>query len=384
MENLADSFLGDLDELSDNEANIPEVDDIGDVDMESLNYDDLDSVSKLQKTQRYIDIMHKVEQVLEKGSGSVSVSDIVSNQEIGLEDDDDPEYKLFVECSKLLFDIENEIVAASTLSAKPLPIPEELVLVDACDRVLALDEERKKVLDFLESRMCYFVPNLSAVVGSDVAAKLIGTAGGIAALANMPACHVLLLGSKKKYLAGFSTATSQVRVRYIEKTATDILMNTASPAAHLRMRVCRLLAGKATLAARVDSIRGDPSGKIGRAFRDEISMQIVKWQKLPPARQPKPLPVPNYEQKKKRWSSAEEDEGKAGNGKLRVSVGQNKLAANVAKRFKLGKHYGSSGATTSGLNSSLAFTPVQGIELINPQAHAHQLGSGTQLEHILL
>ena len=27
-------------------------------DLESLNYDDLDSVSKLQKTQRYTDIMH--------------------------------------------------------------------------------------------------------------------------------------------------------------------------------------------------------------------------------------------------------------------------------------------------------------------------------------
>ena len=29
-------------------------------DIEALNYDDLDSVSKLQKTQRYIDIMQVV------------------------------------------------------------------------------------------------------------------------------------------------------------------------------------------------------------------------------------------------------------------------------------------------------------------------------------
>ncbi|KAI5433770.1 hypothetical protein KIW84_020872 [Lathyrus oleraceus] len=68
--------------------------------------------------------------------------------------------------------------------------------------------------------------------------------------------------------------------------------------------------------------------------------------------------------------------GQAGSGKLRVSVGQSKLAAKVAKKFKE-KDYGSSGAT-SGLTSSLAFTPVNGIELTNPQAHAHQLGSGTQ------
>ena len=50
---LADSFLADLDELSDNEEDV----DREMADIETLNYDDLDSVSKLQKTQRYVDIM---------------------------------------------------------------------------------------------------------------------------------------------------------------------------------------------------------------------------------------------------------------------------------------------------------------------------------------
>ncbi|KAF9590504.1 hypothetical protein IFM89_035713 [Coptis chinensis] len=68
--------------------------------------------------------------------------------------------------------------------------------------------------------------------------------------------------------------------------------------------------------------------------------------------------------------------GQAGSGKLRVSIGQSRLAAKVAKKFKE-KSFGSSGAT-SGLTSSLAFTSVQGIELSNPQALANQLGSGTQ------
>ncbi|KAJ0725728.1 putative U4/U6 small nuclear ribonucleoprotein Prp31 [Helianthus annuus] len=73
--------------------------------------------------------------------------------------------------------------------------------------------------------------------------------------------------------------------------------------------------------------------------------------------------------------------GQAGNGKLRVSVGQSKLAA----KFKHDIFFGSSrinkyssGGATSGLTSSLAFTPVQGIDLIDPQADANRLGSGTQ------
>ncbi|KAK7290223.1 hypothetical protein RIF29_04491 [Crotalaria pallida] len=465
MATLANCFFADLDELSDNEAEIPEADMEEDIhgDLADLDYDDLDSVSKLHKTHRYIHVMQKVEEALQKGSD-------VSVQGVDLEDD--PEYKLMIaECNALLLIIENEIViihnfirfirdkygakfpeleslvhhpivyarvlkkignerdltlvdlegllpsaiimalsvTASTTTGKPLP--EEVLnkTIDACDRALELDSAKKKVLDFVEGGMGYIAPNVSAIVGSAVAAKLIGTAGGLSALAKMPACDVLLLGANKKNLnlAGFSTATSQFRVGYIEQT--EMFQTTPPP---LRMRACRFLAAKSTLAARVDSIRGDPTGNTGKFFKDEILKKIDKWQEPPPAKQSKPLPVPNFEPKKRggrrlrkmkerfaitdtrklanrmQFGIPEESSlgdglgkgygmlGQAGSGKLRVSAGQSKLAAKVAKKFKE-KRYGSSGAT-SGLTSSLAFTPVQGIELSNPQAYAHQLGSGTQ------
>ena len=41
-------------------GNMEEDDDGEMADIEALNYDDLDSVSKLQKTQRYIDIMQVI------------------------------------------------------------------------------------------------------------------------------------------------------------------------------------------------------------------------------------------------------------------------------------------------------------------------------------
>ncbi|KAG0466451.1 hypothetical protein HPP92_018031 [Vanilla planifolia] len=468
MASLADSFLADLEELSDDEApdldeddaevSVMEDDADGDmVDLEALNYDDLDSVSKLQKSQRYNDVMRKVEEAVQKGSD-------ISGQGMVLEDD--PEYQLIVECNGLSVDIENEIiiihnfirdkyrmkfpeleslvhhpidyarvvkkignemdltlvdlegllpsaiimvvsVTASTTSGKPLPDDVLNKAIDACDRALALDLAKKKVLDFVESRMGYIAPNLSAIVGSAVAAKLMGTAGGLSALAKMPACNVQLLGAKKKNLAGFSTATSQFRVGYLEQT--EIFQSTPPS---LRTRACRLLAGKSTLAARMDSTRGDPSGKTGRSYRDEILKKIEKWQEPPPAKQPKPLPVPDSEPKKKRGgrrlrkmkeryavtdmrklanrmqfgvpeeSSLGDGLGRVmaclakGSGRLRVSVAQTKLSARSSKRFKE-KSYGSSGAT-SGLTSSLAFTPVQGIELTNPQSHGNLLGSGTQ------
>lgn len=47
-----------------------------------------------------------------------------------------------------------------------------------------------QILQFVESRMHKIAPNLSAVVGTEVAAKLMGVAGGLLALSKIPACNV--------------------------------------------------------------------------------------------------------------------------------------------------------------------------------------------------
>ena len=43
---------------------------------------------------------------------------------------------------------------------------------------------------YVSSRMNMLAPNLSAIVGTTTAAKLLGVAGGLAGLAKMPACNV--------------------------------------------------------------------------------------------------------------------------------------------------------------------------------------------------
>ena len=43
---------------------------------------------------------------------------------------------------------------------------------------------------YVSSRMNVLAPNLSAIVGTTTAAKLLGVAGGLNGLAKMPACNV--------------------------------------------------------------------------------------------------------------------------------------------------------------------------------------------------
>uniref|UniRef100_A0A0D9YXS7 Uncharacterized protein n=2 Tax=Oryza TaxID=4527 RepID=A0A0D9YXS7_9ORYZ len=104
MASLPDSFLADLDELSDNEAypegedeearNMEEDGDGGMPCCEFLNHDDLNSASELHKTQRYNDIMQKIEDALHRGTSILP---------------EDLEHQLIADSNALLVDIDNEI-----------------------------------------------------------------------------------------------------------------------------------------------------------------------------------------------------------------------------------------------------------------------------------
>lgn len=55
---------------------------------------------------------------------------------------------------------------------------------------LELIKSRMQIFMYVSSRMNVLAPNLSAIVGTTTAAKLLGVAGGLAGLAKMPACNV--------------------------------------------------------------------------------------------------------------------------------------------------------------------------------------------------
>ncbi|CAH8353855.1 unnamed protein product [Eruca vesicaria subsp. sativa] len=462
MAQLEDSFLAEIDELSDYEEEAGHDENVGNYERDIVtdmakfetlkSDDDLDSVSTLHKTQRYVDIMRKVDEAAL------------------VKDSDDPEYKLIVDCNHLSVDIENEIatvhsfirckyrvrfpelesfvhhateyasvvkqigdekdltlvslkgieaktvvsvlLTASSTKGKPLPEDTLRKTLEACDRVLDLDFALKKILGFVETKMGCIAPNLSAIVGSAVAAKLMATSGGLSGLAKIPSCNVQVLGQKRKNLDGFSRVSSLTRVGYLEQT--EIFRKTPPG---FEKHAIKLLAGKATLAARIDASGGDPSGTNGKALREEIQKKLEKLQEPGVARQPKPLPVPDLTPKKKRGGRrlrkmkeryavtemrkhanrvafgvvAEESSlgdglgvgygmlGQGGSKRLRISSVPSKMKLSAKLEKKLKERQYTSGASTSTcgfMTSRLAFTPVQGIELCNPGAV--QLGSGTQ------
>lgn len=66
----------------------------------------------------------------------------------------------------------------------------------------------------------------------------------------------MILGKKQKQLSGFSRTTQDLHSGIIVQTTA---IQQTPPA--LRQRAMRLLAGKVSLAARIDAFGEDPSGK---------------------------------------------------------------------------------------------------------------------------
>jgi hypothetical protein len=87
--------------------------------------------------------------------------------------------------------------------------------------------------------MSFIAPNLTAIVGSALAAKLMGIAGGLTALSKIPACNIKLLGKDKKTLTGFSSTMIKAHNGAIFNC--DLVQQTPP---HLRQRALRAVAGK--------------------------------------------------------------------------------------------------------------------------------------------
>ena len=118
-------------------------------------------------------------------------------------------------------------------------------------------------------------PNVSAIVGTSIAAKLLGVAGGLNALAKMPACNVhvsspfvliaemtsepcnqQLLGAQKKIAAGFSVSAPKHSGFIFQ---TDIVKETDKA---FRGKAQRTVGAKCILAARMDMERKQRDGMI--------------------------------------------------------------------------------------------------------------------------
>ncbi|KAJ7283302.1 Nop domain-containing protein [Mycena rebaudengoi] len=124
-----------------------------------------------------------------------------------------------------------------------------------CDQVISISAYRTQLADYLRNRMNAIAPNLTALVGELVGARLISHAGSLLSLAKHPASTVQILGAEKALFRALKTKHDTPKYGLIYHAS---LIGQAPP--KLKGKMARMVATKAALSIRVDALT-DSDGK---------------------------------------------------------------------------------------------------------------------------
>jgi len=151
-----------------------------------------------------------------------------------------------------------------------------------CKDALELSQRRGSLEKYVDSVMDEVAPNIRALVGSLLGARLIALAGGLDNLAKMPASTIQVLGAEKALFRSLRTGTRPPKHGIIfQHTVIHEAKNWQ------RGKVARVLAGKLAIAARVDAFSGKYIGdKLKADLEKRIKEIEEKYEEPPPPKRP--------------------------------------------------------------------------------------------------
>lgn len=133
-----------------------------------------------------------------------------------------------------------------------------------CKMALELYERRQALEKYVDFAMEEVAPNVRALVGSFLGARLIALTGGLANLAKKPASTIQVLGAEKALFRALKTGTRPPKHGIIFQHA---MLRDAKK--WQRGKIARALAGKLAIAARADAFGGKYMG-------DELASNLEK------------------------------------------------------------------------------------------------------------
>jgi nucleolar protein 56 len=141
--------------------------------------------------------------------------------------------------------------AESSLGA-PFDELDVKILQDCAREVFALYKVRERVAEHIDELMAQVAPNLRAVVGGSIGARLISLAGGLEELARQPASTLQVLGAEKALFRSLRGRAKPPKHGVIYQYP-----EVRGAPRRQRGKIARALAGKLSIAARVDAMSGE-------------------------------------------------------------------------------------------------------------------------------
>ena len=151
--------------------------------------------------------------------------------------------------------------------------------------VLEFYELRKSMEDYVDRTMEDMAPNVRAVAGALLGARLIALAGSLQTLAMRPASTIQVLGAEKALFRSLKTGARPPKHGLIFQ---HTLLHDAKR--WQRGKIARVIAGKLAIAARADAFGGGHF--IGDKLKADINKRVeeirVKYKEPPPPKEVKP------------------------------------------------------------------------------------------------
>jgi len=137
------------------------------------------------------------------------------------------------------------------------------------DRVIDLSEYRGKLHLYLVKKMHDIAPNLTALVGEQVGARLIAQAGSLTNLSKLPASTVQILGAEKALFRALKMKGNTPKYGLIYHSSF-----ISRAALKNKGRISRYLANKCSVASRIDNFMEVTSSKFGEQLKAQVEERL--------------------------------------------------------------------------------------------------------------
>jgi len=146
----------------------------------------------------------------------------------------------------------------------------DLVNIESfADRVVELAAYRARLHSYLLKKMHDVAPNLGALIGEQVGARLIAHAGSLTNLAKYPASTVQILGAEKALFRALKTKGNTPKYGLIFHSSF-----ISKAGAKNKGRISRYLANKCSIASRIDSFSDNNTTKFGEVLREQVEERL--------------------------------------------------------------------------------------------------------------
>uniref|UniRef100_A0A8D8Y2Y2 Nucleolar protein 56 n=2 Tax=Cacopsylla melanoneura TaxID=428564 RepID=A0A8D8Y2Y2_9HEMI len=136
-------------------------------------------------------------------------------------------------------------------------------------RVIALSDYRKSLGTYLHKKMGVVAPNLAALIGDQVGARLISHAGSLTNLAKYPASTVQILGAEKALFRALKTKTNTPKYGLLFHSTFIGRAGQTN-----KGRISRYLANKCSIASRIDCFADAQSSVFGEKLKQQVEDRL--------------------------------------------------------------------------------------------------------------